>query len=116
MSLWNYSSTKLELLVLNTYLLGSKFIVYMDNNPLQYIQTSKLGTLQIRWLSELVLFDLTIKCRAKKYNKAAGTLRQHPINLNLSSKSETDKNEVDVSSYSLVSELTDLQLKWHQYQ
>ena len=46
-----YSSAKLELLALKwavtekfrDYLLGSKFTVYTDNNPLAYIQTSKLG-------------------------------------------------------------------------
>ena len=51
----NYSSAKLELLVLKwavtekfwDYLLGSWFQVYMDNNPPTYIQESKLGALQI---------------------------------------------------------------------
>ena len=65
----NYSSAKLELLALKwavtekfwDYLLGSQFQVYMDNNPLTYVQESKLGALQIRWLSELALFDFTIK-------------------------------------------------------
>ena len=51
----NYSSAKLELLALKRavtkkfrdYLLGSKFTVYTDNNPLVYVQTSKLGASQI---------------------------------------------------------------------
>ena len=30
------------------------FQVYMDNNPLTYVQESKLGASQIQWLSELV--------------------------------------------------------------
>ena len=68
-SMCNYSSAKLELLALKwavtekfqDYLLGSWFQVYMDNNPLAYIQESKLGTSQIQWLSGLVLFDFTIK-------------------------------------------------------
>ena len=54
-SMHNYSSAKLELLALKwaitekfrDYLLESKFTVYMDNNPLAYIQTSKLGVSQI---------------------------------------------------------------------
>ena len=54
-SMHNYSSAKLELLALKwavtekfwDYLLGSQFQVYMDNNPLAYIQESKLGALQI---------------------------------------------------------------------
>ena len=45
-----YSSAKLELLTLKQavtekfrdYLLGVKFTVYTDNNPIEYIQTSKL--------------------------------------------------------------------------
>ena len=54
----DYSSTKIELLALKwsvcekfkDYLLGSKFTVYMDNNPLVYVKTSKLGMAQIQWL------------------------------------------------------------------
>ena len=62
-SMHNYSSVKLELLVLKWavtekfrgYLLGSKFTVYTDNNPLTYVKESKLGAAQIRWLSKLAL-------------------------------------------------------------
>jgi hypothetical protein len=47
----NYSSMKLEMLALKwavtekfrDYLIGSKFIVYTDNNPLCYLQTAKLN-------------------------------------------------------------------------
>ena len=54
-SMCNYSSAKLELLALKwavtekfrDYLLGSLFQVYMDNNPLAYVQESKLGASQI---------------------------------------------------------------------
>ena len=54
-SMCNYSSAKLELLVLKwavrekfrDYLLGSQFQVYMDNNLLIYVMESKLGALQI---------------------------------------------------------------------
>ena len=64
----NYSSAKLELLVLkwaviekcHDYLSGSKLHVYMDNSPLAYVRESKLGSSQIWWLSELALFDFTI--------------------------------------------------------
>ena len=67
-SMHNYSSAKLELLVLKwavtekfrDYLLGSQFQVYMDNNLLYYVQEIKLGASQIQWLSELA-FDFTIK-------------------------------------------------------
>ena len=54
-SMHNYSSAKLELLVLKwavtgkfwDYLLGLWFQVYMDYNLLTYIQESKLGASQI---------------------------------------------------------------------
>ena len=62
-SLCDYSSVKIELMALKwsmcnkfkDYLLGSKFTVFMDNNPLCYIQSSKLGAVQICWLSKLAL-------------------------------------------------------------
>ena len=68
-SMCNYSSAKLELLVLKwavtekfrDYLLGSQFQVYTDNNLLTYVMESKLGASQIQWLSELALFDFVIK-------------------------------------------------------
>ena len=68
-SMHNYSSAKLELLALKwvvtekfrDYLLGSQFQVYMDNNLLTYVMESKLGASQIRWLSELALFNFVIK-------------------------------------------------------
>ena len=54
-SMCNYSSAKLELLVLKwvvteqfrDYLLGSQFQVYTDNNLLVYVMESKLGASQI---------------------------------------------------------------------
>ena len=64
-----YSLAKWELLMLKwammeklwDSLLGSKFTVYTDNNPLAYVRESKLGVAQIRWLSKCVLFDFDIK-------------------------------------------------------
>lgn len=57
----NYSSMKLEFLALKwavtekfrEYLLGSKFTIYTDNNPLSYLQTAKLAAVEQRWASEL---------------------------------------------------------------
>ena len=54
-SMRKYSSAKLELLTLKwavcdkfrDYLIGSKFTVLTDNNPLTYIRTSRLGVAQI---------------------------------------------------------------------
>ena len=71
----NYRSAKQELLALKCdYLLGSKFMVYTDNNPLAYIHTSNLGVSQNHWLSNLVLFDFNIQHRLGKTNKAADAL------------------------------------------
>ena len=80
----NYSSAKLELLALKwsvcekfrDYLIASKFTVLTDNNPLTYARTSCLGMSQIRWLSDLALFDFNIKYRVGKSNQAADTLSQ----------------------------------------
>ena len=85
-SMRNYSSAKLELLALKwavtekfkEYLWGSKFVVYTDNNPLAYVQKSKLGAAQIRWLSELALFDFDIKYRSGKTNTVADALSRRP--------------------------------------
>ena len=82
-SMKNYSSAKLELLAckwsvfekFRDYLIGSKFIVLMDNNPLTYVCTSRLGESQICWLSDLTLFNFDIKYHVGKCNQAADALR-----------------------------------------
>ena len=82
----DYSSAKIELMVLKwsvcdkfkDYLLGSKFMVFTDNNPLCYIKSSKLGAAQIRWLSELALYDFDIVYRSGKSNLVADTLSRRP--------------------------------------
>ena len=108
-SMHNYSSVKLELLVLkwaitenfHDYLLGLQFQVNMENNPVTYAQESKLGTSQIRWLSEMALFNFTIKYQTGHSNKAADALSHCPFNPSCNSESEsTDSNEVEVISYS----------------
>ena len=51
-SMHDYSSAKIELMALKwsvckkfkDYLLGSKFTIFTDNNPLVYVKTSKLDT------------------------------------------------------------------------
>ena len=105
----NYSSAKLELLALKwavtekfwDYLLGSWFQVYMDNNLLAYVQESKLGASQIRWLSQLALFDFTIKYQTGHSKRTADALSHHPFNpcCNFDTES-TDSDEVKVISYS----------------
>ena len=85
-SMRDYSSAKIELMALKwsvcnkfkDYLLGSKFTVFIDNNPLCYLKSSKLGAAQIRWLSELTLYDFDIVYRTGKSNLVADTLSRRP--------------------------------------
>ena len=115
----NYSSAKLELLVLKwavtekfrDYLLGLQFQVYMDNNLLTYVMESKLGASQIWWLSELALFNFVIKYQTGQSNRATDTLSRHPFNPSCDesfSESEADSDECEVISYSSVCKAVDL--------
>ena len=115
----NYSSAKLELLALKwavtkkfkDYLLGSRFTVYTDNNPLAYVKGSKLGAAQIRWLSELALFDFDIKYRTGKSNQAADALSHCPkSSLDMSSdRGSEESEEYETISYEVISDdLTEL--------
>ena len=58
LNLWHSSGQSVE--KFKDYVLGSKFTVFTDNNHLVYVKTSKLGAAQIRWLSELALYDFDI--------------------------------------------------------
>ena len=85
-SMHDYSSAKVELMALKwsvcdkfkDYLLGSKFTVFTDNNPLCYIKSSKLGAAQIRWLSELALYDFDIIYWTGKSNLVPDALSRRP--------------------------------------
>ena len=101
-SMRDYSSTKIKLLALKwlvckkfeDYLLGSKFTVYTDNNPLVYVKTSKLGAAQIHWLSELALYDFDIVYRMGKSNLVADALSRRPESGNqVDQKGGQDSNE-----------------------
>ena len=82
----DYSSAKIELMALKwsvckkfkDYLLGSKFTVFTDNNPLCYIKSSKLAAAQICWLSELALYDFDIIYHSGKSNLVSDALSHHP--------------------------------------
>lgn len=82
----NYSSRKLELLALKwavtdkfrEYLLGHKFTVFTDNNPLSYLKTAKLGAVEQRWVSELAAFDFEVKYRPGATNRNADALSRQP--------------------------------------
>ena len=60
------------------YLLGSKFIVFTDNHPLVYVKTSKLGTAQICWLSELALYHFDIMYQTGHSNLITNMLSRRP--------------------------------------
>ena len=52
------------------YLVGGKFKVITDNNPLTYFRSAKLGALEQRWASQLEQFDFDIQYRPGKINPA----------------------------------------------
>lgn len=56
------------------YLLGNKFVIFTDNNPLSYLQSAKLGVVEHRWAQELAVFDFEIKCRPGPANHNADSL------------------------------------------
>ena len=74
---------KLELLALKwaivdkfrEYLIGSKFVVRTDNNPLTYLMTkSKLQAIEQRWASALAGFDFKIEYKPGRHNQGADAL------------------------------------------
>ena len=111
----DYSSAKIELMALKwsvcekfkDYLLGSKFTIFTDNNPLVYVKTSKLGTAQIHWLSELALYNFDIIYQTGHSNLVANTLSRRPEvkgeNHNQTC-SDNDDEEWQAISYSTICE------------
>ena len=89
-------------------LIGSRFTVLTDNNPLTYVCMSHLGAAQIRWLSDLALFDFEIKYRAGKSNQVQLTLLVgHPANRDSPSESSDDDEEWETVSYGMVCQIVD---------
>ncbi|KAK3544562.1 hypothetical protein QTP86_016933, partial [Hemibagrus guttatus] len=82
----NYSSMKLELLALKwavvekfrSYLLGSKFTILTDNNPLCHLNTAKLSAVQQRWVAQLAVFDFEVQYQPGRCNTAADALSRRP--------------------------------------
>ena len=111
----DYSSAKIELMALKwsvcgkfkDYLLGLKFTIFTDNNPLVYVKTSKLGAAQICWLSELALYDFNIVYRTGCSNLVTNALSHRPEvegeNHNQVC-SDTDDEEWQAISYSAICE------------
>ena len=75
------------------YLLGSKFTVYTDNNPLVYVKTSKLGAAQIRWLSKLALYDFDIVYRTGKSNLVTDALSRRPESSSDNNREKEDDSD-----------------------
>ena len=112
----NYSSRKLELLALKwaitekfrSYLLGSEFEVFTDNNPLSHLQTAKLGGVEQRWAAELALFKFKIKYRPGRANAnadalsrvARGNCEQQPTREE--DLAEVQMDEINVTPYTTV--------------
>ena len=114
-SMCDYSSAKIELMALKwsvcekfkDYLLGSKFTVFTDNNPLVYVKTSKLGAAQIRWLSKLALYNFDIVYHTGRSNLVADALSRRPEaegeNYN-QAYSDNEDEEWQAISYSAICE------------
>ncbi|MCG8625912.1 MAG: DDE-type integrase/transposase/recombinase, partial [Proteobacteria bacterium] len=110
-SMRDYSSAKIELLALKwavcekfkDYLLGSKFTVYTDNNPLVYVKMSKLGAAQIRWLSELALYNFDIVYRTGKSNLVADALSRRPESPSPQDQTRDSDEEWEAVSYPVTS-------------
>ena len=115
-SMRDYSSAKIELMALKRavcekfkdYLLGSKFTVYTDNNPIVHIQKSKLGAAQIHWLSELALYDFDIIYKTGHSNLVADALSRRPQDPNSDNEITDDEEEWTAISYQTVCESLDI--------
>ena len=81
------SSRKLELLALKwavadkfrSYLLGRKFRVFTDHNPLKHLGNAKLSATEQRWMGELSVFDYEVEYKAGKENTNADSLSRNPV-------------------------------------
>ena len=117
-SMRDYSSAKIELMALKwavcekfkDYLLGSKFTVYTDNNPIVHIQNSKLGAAQIRWISELALYDFDIVYRTGRSNNVADALSRRPADSGSDNEATDEEEEWTAISYQAVCKMLDIPL------
>ena len=98
-----YSSMKLELLALKwavtekfrDFLLGTKFTVFTDNNPLKFIMsTAKLKAVEQKWVSELSRFNFEIRYRPGKANGNADALSRKPQQVSNDEDSDMEEDEV----------------------
>lgn len=61
------------------YLLGSKFTIITDNNPLCHLNTAKLGALEQRWVAQLAAFDFDVQYQPGGCNQATDALSRQPL-------------------------------------
>ena len=109
----NYSSMKLELVCMKwaitekvrEYLLGGKFTVYTDNNPLSHFKTAKLGATEMRWAAQLAQFDFEIKFRSGRSNRNADALSRKRVHEDSLSTEST--STVNVLSEEILADVVD---------
>ena len=65
---------------------------------------------QIRWLSDLMLFDFEIKYRVGKSNQVADALSWWPVNPDSASESSDGEEEWEAISYEIVCQILDYHL------
>ena len=78
----NYHSTKLEFLAMKwsielfqMYLLGHRFKVHTDNNPLMYFLTSpNMDAMKQRWINKLAKYDFSLEYQKGKNNTVINAL------------------------------------------
>ncbi|CAI5636918.1 unnamed protein product, partial [Oreochromis niloticus] len=109
---------KLELLALKWavsekfrgYLLGSKFTVVTDNNPLCHLNSAKLGAIEQRWVAQLAPFDFEVQYRPGQCNTAANTLSRQPLAGEPQPTGDEEEFDECISNCNLVSRGTTLGL------
>ena len=85
-----YHSTKLEFLAMkwgithfSLYLMGKKFRVRMDKNPLIYFAMSpNLDTMKHQWIGELAPYNFSVEYQKEKPNVMADMLNRMTSRLN----------------------------------
>ena len=78
----NYHSTRLEFLTMKwsiehfqTYLLGHRFKVPTNNNPLTYfLKSPNMDATKQRWINELAKYDFSLEYQKGKNNTVANAL------------------------------------------
>ena len=108
-----YPAHKLEFLALKwavtekfcDYLMGARFTVKTDNNPLTYIMSSaKLDALGQRWVSALSDFNFTLEYRSGKSNIDADALSRLPKAIREQQQHGTDSKSVTSDIVSAICE------------